>query len=83
MIMSIAPKIAAQWSQTSGPFAERIDEVVDSSIIRRLLTMREFAKAYEPDGMTADEFITYGSTNRTLTQFCDNGWNILQTLSIP
>ena len=83
MIMSIAPKIAAQLSQLSGPFTERIDAVVEPAIIRRLLTMREFAKAYEPEGMTPDEFITYGSTNRTLTQFCDNGWNILQTLTLP
>lgn len=83
MIMSIAPKIAAQLSQLSGPFSERIDKAVDSAIVRRLLTMREFAKAYEPEGMKPDEFITYGSTNRTLTQFCDNGWNILQTLSMP
>ena len=83
MIMSIAPKIAAQLSQLSGSFTKHIDAAVEPAIIRRLLTMREFAKAYEPDGMVPEEFITYGSTNRTLTQFCDTGWNILQTLTIP
>ena len=82
MIMSIAPKIAGQLAQLQGPFRERIQDPVDPAIIRRLQTMKEFVKAYEPDGMTPDDFITYGSTNRTLTQFCDNGWNPLQTLSL-
>lgn len=82
MIMSIAPKIAGQLAQIQVPFQERIQVPVDPAIIRRLQTTKEFNKAYEPDGMSPDEFITFGSTNRTLTQFCDNGWNPLQTLNL-
>lgn len=77
MIMSIAPKIAGQLAQVQEPFGERIQIPVGQETIERLLTMPEFVKAYEPDGMTPNEFITFGSTNRTLTQFCDNGWNQL------
>jgi transaldolase len=80
MLMSIAPKIAGMLCGFQGPFSVRIDAPVDPAAIRRLMTMKEFAKAYEPDGLRDDEFITFGSTNRTLTQFCDNGWNPLQTL---
>lgn len=83
MIMSIAPKIATQLSQVNEPFRPRIHETVEPAILRRLMTLREFVRAYEPDGMAPDEFITYGSTNRTLTQFCDNGWNVLQALTVP
>lgn len=82
MLMSIAPKIASPLAQLKEPFSEQIEKPVEPAIIRRLMTMPEFVKAYEPDGMDPEEFITFGSTNRTLNQFCDNGWNPLQTLSI-
>ncbi|MDW7658780.1 MAG: transaldolase family protein, partial [Bacillota bacterium] len=82
MICSVAPKIAAMLDQIEGPYTECIDQPVDPAILNRLMTLPEFVKAYEPDGMSPDEFITFGSTNRTLNQFCDNGWNPLQTLSI-
>ena len=74
MIMSIAPKIAEQLLNVTA-FEERIDVPVDQEIIERLLTMPEFRKAYEPDGMKPEEFITFGSTNRTTDQFINDGWN--------
>lgn len=80
MIMSIAPKIADQLGKLEGPFAERIDVPVDPAVIERLMTMPEFVKAYEPDGMKPEEFITFGSTNRTLDQFVNDGWNPLVNL---
>jgi hypothetical protein len=44
------------------------------------MTMPEFRKAYEPDGMTLDDFIGYGVCNRTLTQFVESGWSQLENL---
>jgi len=38
-------------------------------ILDALRTMPEFRKAYEPEGLTPDEFLTYGATARTLRQF--------------
>ena len=72
--MSIAPKIAELLLNVTA-FEERIDVPVDQEIIERLLTMPEFRKAYEPDGMKPEEFITFGSTNRTTDQFINDGWN--------
>lgn len=78
MIMSIAPKIAVQLQKLGEEcFVEKINEDVDAGIIDRLNSMKEFRKAYEPDGMTVDEFITFGSCNRTLDQFVNDGWNVL------
>lgn len=78
MIMSIAPKIASQLEELGcEDFVERIDEAVSAERIDRLMTMPEFRKAYEPDGMKLEEFITFGSCNRTLDQFINCGWNIL------
>ena len=76
MIMSIAPKIA-KLLQPVETFEERIDVPVDPAIIDRLMTMPEFRKAYEPDGMKPEEFITFGSANRTTDQFINDGWNPL------
>ena len=82
MIMSIAPKIAESLEELGeADFEEKIDRPVDAGIIDRLSTMREFRKAYEPDGMKVEEFITFGSANRTLDQFVNSGWNVLRGIS--
>jgi transaldolase len=39
----------------------------------------EFLRAYEPEGMTPEEFITFGATQKTLTQFYHSGWSLLET----
>lgn len=81
MVMSIAPKIAQELEPLGEEsFVEKIDIPVDQAIIDRLMTMAEFRKAYEPDGMTEDEFITFGSCNRTLDQFVNCGWNVLKSI---
>ena len=41
------------------------------------MTMPEFRKAYLEDGMTREEFITFGSANRTTDQFINDGWTPL------
>ncbi len=78
MLMSIAPKIARMLADVE-TFEERIDVPVDNAVIDRLMTMPEFRKAYEPDGMRPEEFITFGSTNRTTDQFINDGWTPLTT----
>jgi transaldolase len=48
----------------------RIDRPVDPKIIAQLSTqLPEFNKAFQPDGLTLEEFETYGATCRTLLQF--------------
>jgi len=79
MIMSISPKIQQALLAIDGPFEEKFNEPVDSESIKRLMTLQEFRKDYEPDGMKADEFITFGSCNRTTDQFINSGWNPLLT----
>jgi transaldolase len=49
---------------------ERIDEPVAPEIVAELLDrIPDFRAAYEPDGMTIEEFDTYGATVRTLRGF--------------
>ena len=80
MLMSIAPKIAGMLKDVD-TMEERIDIPVDEKIIARLRTMPEFCKAYEPDGMKPEQFITFGSANRTTDQFINDGWNPLLAYS--
>jgi hypothetical protein len=49
------------------PRQEGIDEPVNEGAIGRLSGIREFTRAFERGGMTADEFISYGVTQRTLS----------------
>lgn len=66
----ISPPFAWQQRfQLGGSAEERMDVPVEPRIIEALSTMPEFVKAYEPDGLTAEEFLSYGATARTLRQF--------------
>mgnify|MGYP004515708489 CR=1 FL=1 len=76
MIFSIAPKIV-KLIDSNSPCEERINVPVAQDVIDRLMTMPEFRKAYLEDGMKPEEFITFGSTNRTTDQFINDGWNPL------
>lgn len=48
---------------------ERMDIPVREDIMETLLSIPEFVRAYEPDGMTPEEFDTFGATVRTLRGF--------------
>jgi len=50
----------------------RMDVPVDATIVGALHgQMPEFRKAYDVDGMTPDQFDSYGATRRTLRQFLE------------
>ena len=74
LIMSIHPRYQALLLEPGVPREPRIDRPVDRRAITRLQALPEFVRAYEPDGMRPEEFIAYGATQRTLTQFGQAGW---------
>lgn len=66
----ISPPFAWQRRYQNGGSSEpRMDVPVEQRVLDALLTMPEFVKAYEPDGLTPSEFLAYGATARTLRQF--------------
>jgi transaldolase len=83
MVMSIAPNIQAQLLEPGIPRELRIDRPIPADAIRRLQTISEFIRAYEPEGMAPEEFITYGPTQRTLAQFIDAGWALIEGIKLP
>jgi hypothetical protein len=35
-------------------------------------------RAYEPDGMKPADFVAFGATQRTLCQFVEVGWRLME-----
>jgi transaldolase len=79
LIMSIAPAFQEIFVTQDLPREERIDRPVPADAIERLRQMPEFVRAYEPDGMTPAEFMAFGATQRTLCQFCEVGWKLMES----
>jgi transaldolase len=79
LLMSIAPAFQKVFVTQDFPREERIAKPVPADTIERLSAMPEFVRAYEPDGMTPAEFMSFGATQRTLSQFCEVGWKLMES----
>ncbi len=82
IIMSIAPPYQEMLISDELPCEQRIDRQIPADVIERLSVMPEFVKAYEPDGMKPEDFITYGVTQKTLAQFYEGGWKLLENFRL-
>jgi transaldolase len=79
LLMSIHPTSQELFVTQDLPREERIDKPIPTDVIDRLRQMPEFVRAYEPDGMTPSEFVGFGATQRTLSQFCEMGWKQMES----
>jgi transaldolase len=78
IIMSIAPPYQEMLLSDELACEERIDRRIPEDVIERLSTLPEFVRAYEPDGMKPEDFVAYGVTQKTLAQFHEGGWKLLE-----
>ena len=69
LVVSPPFKFAQQFAGSKIEAISRIDKPVDPAILDALLELSEFRRAYEVDGMSIDEFDTFGATRKTLRQF--------------
>ena len=81
LIMSIAPPYQEVLLTEDPPHEERIFDEIPSDVIERLSQISEFVRAYEPEGMRPNDFIAYGATQRTLAQFSDAGWKLMESFA--
>jgi transaldolase len=59
-----------RYNASDIPVISRIDEPVDQRIVDELLhKFPDFERAYSENGLTPEEFETFGATRRTLRQF--------------
>jgi hypothetical protein len=64
------------------PQEERIDREIPTDVIERLSQIPDFVHAHEPEGMKPADFITYGVTQRTLSQFIESGWKLMENFRL-
>jgi transaldolase len=78
IIASLSPESQEWFYADDIPREKRFDNEIPPETIERLRTLPEFVKAYDPEGMAPDEFISYGVTQRTLGQYAEAGWRQLE-----
>ena len=78
LVMSIHPTFQEPFVTKDYPREERIAKPVPADAIDRLRQIREFVRAYEPDGLTPAEFVSFGVTQRTLSQFGES-WKQMES----
>lgn len=81
MILSIHPKYQTQLMDHNIPKEEKYTAPIEPQVLERLYSMKEFVRAYEPDELSPAEFISFGVTQRTLSQFTETGWKRLENMS--
>ena len=78
LILSIPYEWQLQYNASSLEVNERMSRPVDPQIIDELLRkIPDFRRAYEEDGMTVEEFDTYGATVRTLRGFIGSAHDLI------
>ena len=65
------PSEGAGLPQIAYVAEERMSKPVDEHYIEQLRRIPDFNRAYDVDGMTVDEFSSFGPAAKTLRQFLD------------
>ena len=81
MTMSLSAGILTALGKETA-FVEHINEPVAEATIASLNTIPEFVRAYNLDKLPEAEFIRYGASQRTLSQFVEAGWSMIAEFPI-
>lgn len=79
MVFSLQSRVQKMVIESNLPKVERINEKVPQGIIEKLKRIPEFVRAYEVGGLDENDFVTFGLTQKTLSQFLWTGWVPLET----
>lgn len=82
LVMSLSPKFQNSLAFDTAPRECLIHHEIPRNVIDHLLEIPEFRRAYEPEGMQKDDFLCYGATQRTLSQFMELGWKQLERYGV-
>ena len=70
VVISPPHRWQVRFNASTVPVVPRMDTPVDPVLVAELYDhLVEFRKAYDPDGLTVEEFDDYGAVRRTLRQF--------------
>jgi len=79
MTFSLQARVQNMVNEADPERVLRIDDEIPAETIRELYKIPEFVKAYEEGGLKPEEFITFGVTQKTMSQFLWTGWVPLET----
>jgi transaldolase len=79
MVFSLQTRVQDLVNSDNLEQEEHSNEKIDEAIIEELLRINEFERAYGANGLAPEEFIKFGITQRTLSQFLWTGWVPLET----
>ncbi len=79
MTFSLQARVQKMVNEADPERVCHIDEEIDPAIIKELYKIPEFIRAYEEGGMKPEEFIMFGVTQKTMSQFLWTGWAPLET----
>ena len=79
VVFSITTRVQDMVLAADPPREARIGIPVAEDILEQLMQIPEFRRAYEPNGMQPQEFITFGVMQKLLSQFTETGWAPLET----
>lgn len=70
-----------RFNASSVEVRPRIEDAVDERYLAELQTLPDFVRAFEPDGLTVDEFDTWGPSRRTLRTFIGSYHDLLHLVT--
>ncbi len=79
MVFSLQARVQQLAIDADLPQVERIDEEIPAEVLERLRRIPEFVRAYDEDGLAPAEFVSFGVTQKTLSQVLWIGWAPLET----
>jgi transaldolase len=78
-VLSIHPKYQKALREAPLPRERRFDREIDPEVMRRLSCQDEFRRSFADEAIPTRNFISYGLTQRTLAQFVESGWKLLES----
>jgi len=81
IVASIHPRYQSALLDPDAPREPQYQIPVAQDTMDRLMSLDEFVRSYEPDGMAPTDFVRYGAVQRTLSQFDQVGWALLEGMT--
>lgn len=79
MTFSLQTRIQRMVNEADPERVCHIDEDIPASVLHELYKLPEFVRAYEEGALKPEEFISFGVTQKTMSQFLWTGWAPLET----
>jgi len=81
LILTLPSPWQKRFNASAVEVRSRIDDRVDPAHLDELRRLPDFVHAFEPDGLTLDEFDTWGPTRRTLRAFIGSYHDLLHLVT--